>query len=84
MDHAMRKPDPSDFGGANSGSHCFEQALKTWHDRDDPARDHKKVGGISRDQLNAQVRRVQVKDEPAPTVKDPPAPKPRGGKWDEL
>jgi hypothetical protein len=80
MDNTMRKPDPSDFGGANSGSHCLEQALKTLHDRDDPNRNKKKVGGIGREQLNAAVRAVQVKDEPKPAK---PVAKP--AKWvDEL
>ena len=72
--------EAGDFGGANSGSHCLEQALKTWHDRDDPNRNKKKVGGIGREQLNAAVRAVQVKDEPKPAK---PVAKP--AKWvDEL
>ena len=50
------------------------------HDRDDPNRNKKKVGGIGREQLNAAVRAVQVKDEPKPAK---PVAKP--AKWvDEL
>jgi hypothetical protein len=46
----MRKPVVADYGSPSSGSHCYEQALKTW------LMHSGRVNHISREQLNAAVR----------------------------